>query len=533
MFDVFYSGTKPNLHAHEQQARDLDHARELSGTRYFWWVNYLTDYADHDFLYEPVPWQAEHTHVWPSQHQLNGGTLLCPKDIVTDYNYDHEILKRNRSVPIVAIDHGNGIDFAYDYTSRYISDYLGTLRRVLSRVEEEYVWVANSVCDYSTFDWTWHPSEWQDRMLHVFASNNQQFGDTFYVHVPSFLANSREIKLLEWFDTINFVDNVSVPRYTIPRVEHAYDTHVEAVREYEFRDPIVIFSTGGTTSFEPTVNLWREATKTVAPLTPGASVVIVPREVKNHLRQQIYDYPYIDKNYNRGSDPPLDIVFISNGEPGADFNYAHLLEHHNTVPNRITRVNGINGRVAAYHAAAQASTTAWFFAVFAKLQVDTAFNFAWQPDRLQEAKHYIFHARNPVNGLVYGHQAMIAYNRKLVLANTGTGLDFTLDSAHEVVPILSGTAEYADTAWSAWRTAFRECVKLKCNQDVESEYRLDKWLTGSRDYIPNAEYSRYGAEDAVEYYASVAGSFAELKKSYDWAWLASYAFMRRGLITDQ
>jgi hypothetical protein len=128
---------------------------------------------------------------------------------------------------------------------------------------------------------------------------------------------------------------------------------------------------------------------------------------------------------------------------------------------------------------------------------------------------------------------MIAYNTKLVLANTGPGLDFTLDSAHEVVPILSGTAEYADTAWSAWRTAFRECIKLKCNQDVESEYRLTKWLTGSRDYIPNAEYSKYGAEDAVEYYTSVAGNFAELKKSYDWAWLASYAFMRRNLLTSQ
>jgi hypothetical protein len=533
MFDVFYSGIKPGLFAHEQRADSVDHARELSTTRYFWWTNYLTDYNRFDFLYEPPPWQSDQTHVWPSQHQAAGGTRLCPKQATTEVNYDHEVLFRNRSVPVVAIDHGNGIAFDYQYCTRYISDYLGTLRRVLSRVEEEYVWVANSICDYTAFDWTWHPSEWQQDMLQVVASNDQRCGDTFYVHVPSFLEKSRSIKLLEWFDTINFVEDISVPRLSIPVVEHAYDTHVEAVKEYEFKDPLVIFSTGGQTEFEPTVSLWREATKTVVPLTPGASCVIVPREVKNHLNTQIYDYPYIDKTYNRGSDTPLDIIFISNGEPGADFNYDHLLEHHNTVPNRMTRVDGINGRVAAYHAAARASTTPWFFAVFAKLQVDTRFNFAWQPDRLQEAKHYIFHARNPVNGLVYGHQALIAYNRKLVLANSGTGLDFTLDSAHEVVPILSGTAEYADTAWSAWRTAFRECIKLKCNQDIESEYRLTKWLTESRDYIPNAEYSRYGAEDAVEYYLSVAGNFAELKKSYDWAWLASYAFMRRNLLTSQ
>jgi hypothetical protein len=126
---------------------------------------------------------------------------------------------------------------------------------------------------------------------------------------------------------------------------------------------------------------------------------------------------------------------------------------------------------------------------------------------------------------------MIAYNKKLVLENTGVGLDFTLDSAHEVVPILSGTAEYAHTKWSAWRTAFRECIKLKGNADVESRYRLDKWLTVA-NAVPNAEYSQQGAEDAVEYYEAVAGDFAELRKSYDWAWLASYALIKRNLTPD-
>jgi hypothetical protein len=128
---------------------------------------------------------------------------------------------------------------------------------------------------------------------------------------------------------------------------------------------------------------------------------------------------------------------------------------------------------------------------------------------------------------------MIAYNKQLVLANTGYGLDFTLDQSHEVVPILSGTAWYTDSPWMAWRTAFREVLKLKDSlPDVESEYRLRMWLSNAGE-VPNAEWSQWGAEDAVEYYDAVAGDFAELKKSYDWAWLASYAFMRRSLTTDQ
>jgi hypothetical protein len=200
-------------------------------------------------------------------------------------------------------------------------------------------------------------------MLHVFPSGRQKFGDTFYVHVPSFLEKSQDIKLLEWFDTINFVENIQVPRLPVPIVEHQYDTHVQAVKEHEFTDPLVMFSTGGNTGFEPTVSLWRELTKTVVPLTPGASITIIPREVKNHMNQQVYDYPYIDKTQRkRHYDQPLDIVFISNGENEAESLYQHLV---NTVGgnslingrHRIRRVENVNGRVAAYHATAQASDT--------------------------------------------------------------------------------------------------------------------------------------------------------------------------------
>jgi hypothetical protein len=372
-------------------------------------------------------------------------------------------------------------------------------------------------------------------MLHVFASDGMKFGDTFYVHVPSFLKKSQDIKLLEWFDTLHFVEDVSIPRHPMPVVEHNYDTHVEAIHRHEFSTPLVMFSTGGIVKTEPTVCLWRELTKTVTPLTPGASVVIVPRETKNHITQQVYDYPYIDKTFTQGQEPPLDIVFISNGEPSADKNYDRLRDSTYNRNNHLKRVDGVNGRVAAYHAAANASSTPWFFAVFAKLDIRVDFPWDWQPDRLQQPKHYIFHAVNSVNGLTYGHQAMIAYNRQLVLDNPGRGLDFTLDSAHEVVPIVSGTAQYTDTPWMAWRTAFREVLKLKGSTDVESQYRLNKWLTVAADTLnrPNNIYSIYGAEDAVEYWESVGGDFDELKKSYDWAWLASYAFIKRNLSSNQ
>ena len=602
MFDIFYSGTPPNLFPHEQEAKDIEHARKLSRTRYFWWVNYLTDYTGFDFLWEPSPWQAHQRHAWPSQWQKDSGTYLVPTAGYTETNYrtdcqltryydlaswkipagfdvesfdfswhpdptepgyiyqfgtqhqrtggpqyivnDATDLKfcdqvrgsvKSGTTPVIEIDHMDGNAGRVPgtvKTVRYFDNYKDVLTRIANTVEAEYVWIISSVCDYTNFDFSWHPELWQNTMLHVFASDGEKFGDTFYMHVPSFKQRIGQFELLDWYD-VNFV-GPGVPRRPMPVVQHTYDTHVEAIKTIDWAGPLAMFSTDGTVTETPTVPLWREKTKTIVPLSSGASAVIVPKTAVPYIKQQAYDYPYIDRTQRHMlTDPLLDIVFIDNGEPNAQQNWESLIATmvSNRNLNRIHRSSGVNGRVAAYQTAAKLSTTPWFFAVFAKLQVNSKFDWSWQPDRLQKSKHYIFHALNPVNRLTYGHQAIIAYNSELVLNNSGVGLDFTLDSAHEVVPILSGTAEYAQTKWSAWRTAFRECIKLKDSlPNVENEYRLNQWLT--KDNTVD-QWSIKGAKDAVEYYKAVNGDFTELRKSYDWDWLASYALIKRNLTPHQ
>ena len=607
MFDVFYSGTKPNLFVHEREARDIDTAKSLSRTRYFWWINYLTDYTDFDFLFEPVPWENGNRVAWPSQWQKDSGTYLIPKQgyIETNYRKDRVLMRlpdrtlwnipdsfdqdsfdwswhpypedpayihqfgtqhqrtggpqyhvpgatdlkfcdqvkgsvRSGVTPIIEINHmdGNaGLVPGVTSTVRYFDNYRDILTRIANTCDHEYIWIISSVCDYTNFDFTWHPELWQNTMLHVFASSGEKFGDTFYMHVPSFRKRIAQFELLDWYD-INFV-GVSVPRRPIPVIQHNHDTHVQAIKTVDWSGPLAIFSTDGTVEHVPPVPLWRKQTKTIVPLSAGASQVIVPKSAVPYIKTQAYDYPYIDRTQRHlHQDQPLDIVFIDNCEPTADDNYKQLGESASLGwINRIHRSSGINGRVAAYRAAAELSTTPWFFAVFAKLQVEKKFDWAWQPDRLQEPKHYIFHAYNPITALTYGHQAIIAYNRQLVLTNTAPGLDFTLDQAHEVVPVLSGVAMYNATPWMAWRTAFRECIKLKHSlPDVENEYRLSQWLSNNRTFrnlLQHSEWSVRGAEDAVEYYEQVNGDFVELKKSYDWEWLASYAFLKRNLTPDQ
>jgi len=503
-----------------------------------WHIPDNVNITDIDFSWVPDPGSPPYIYQFATQHQKTGGPQYRMPD-ATEVKYVDMMRAevKAEAVPIVEIDHLDGNAGQIPNTIkriRYFDNYRDTLIRLAKSLvgEHEHVWVCSSICDYSGFDFSWHPEKWQSTMLHVFPSDEQKFGDTFYMHVPTFAERAEKKQLLEWY-SVNYVSRRRVPRRPVPVIQHSEDSQVDAVKNTDWAGPLALFTTTDYVDRAlTTVPLWRQETKTIVPLSRGATSVIVPNTAKGNIRTQLYDYPYIDKTKVMLHDRPLDIVFISNGEPNADQHWQDLVYSLDRGhANRAMRVDGVNGRVAAYHAAARASHTPWFFAVFAKLKVNPNFDWEWQPDRMQQPKHYIFHATNPVNGLVYGHQAMIAYNKKLALENMGQGLDFTLDQPHEVVPILSGTAWYADSPWMAWRTAFREVIKLKTSlPDVESEYRLNKWLTRG---VSSGEWSTKGAEDAVEYYDAVGGDFAELRKSYDWAWLASYAFMRRSLTTDQ
>ena len=490
-----------------------------------------------DQSWHPNPFDPPYVYQFGTQHQRTGGPVYTVPG-ATDIKYVDQIRATTNRVAtaVYEIDHlcGSAGQIANTTkTVRYFDNYRDTLIRIAKSIgdQHEFVWICSSICDYTGFDFSWHPEQWQATMLHVFRSNDQKFGDTFFMHVPTFAARAEKKELLEWYD-INFVD-ISVPRRAMPVIVHGSDSQVDAIKNTEWTGPLATFTNH---DYVPgnlvTVPLWRQETKTIVPVGSGAGTVVVPKVAVPYIKTQLYDYAYIDRTQRMLKDSPLDIVFISNGEINAEDNWM-MLENRilKLEPNKLHRVDGINGRVAAYHAAAQANTTPWFFAVFAKLTIDFKFDWAWQPDRMQQPKHYIFHAHNPINGLVYGHQAMIAYNKQLVLKNTGQGLDFTLDQLHEVVPIISGTANYHESDWMCWRTAFREVLKLKASTpDVENEHRLRTWLGVDRS---DGAWSQKGAEDAVDYYDSVAGDPKELQKSYEWAWLATYAFMKRNLTTSQ
>jgi len=521
-----------------------------STTNLCWILNSELDYEDFEFDYYPSPWQMRMVHVFGTQWSHWGTTFMVNKHSFSeDTKYvkiiEHlsnlNFVKRkaaratNCLYDIYLIDHGNELPKdikGNKYTTvKYERSYLNTFKKLVKTLpekKEHYIWICSSICDYTTFDFSYICDPYAKEQLHVFPSDKQKFGDTFLVNVNKLRSLIDDMLMMEDYEKINYNQHQRVKRLAPPTIVTEDDTLTKAIFQ-DFDFPYAVFKTVDNKDLdvldvEP-MSLWTPESKNIIVTSTGATRAIVPKEAQDYVEEELYDYPYISRSNKLMQSRPLDIVFLSNGEKCADENYEHLLKVTKGLRNRVVRVDGVNGRVQAYHAAAYASETPWMFTVFAKLEVDKNFDWNWQPDRLQIPKHYIFNATNPVNNLVYGHQAMIAYNKKITLANTGRGLDFTLDDAHEVVDMNSGIAKYNTDEWSTWRTAFREALKLKATivdnpDDKVSTERLLAWSTiGNGEY---GEYSINGALDAIEYYDSVNGDMDKLRLSYDWPWLRAY-----------
>ena len=123
--DVFYYGNKPNVHPREQFAENLADARLKATTPDFWIINEFCDYRnfDWDFDFELLPdedvWAEDHNNVWPSQHQKDSGTWLCPKEhsdlIVYRGDVDPVKRKNERTSNWVLLDNIDDTKFDFSW----------------------------------------------------------------------------------------------------------------------------------------------------------------------------------------------------------------------------------------------------------------------------------------------------------------------------------------------------------------------------------------------------------------------------------
>jgi len=221
---------------------------------------------------------------------------------------------------------------------------------------------------------------------------------------------------------------------------------------------------------------------------------------------------------------PYDIVFISNGEKNADENFIALQKRY---PNskRVDRVKGIH---QAHIAAANLCESEMFWVVDGDAQILDDFDFDYQIAHYDidgSQTVHVWRSYNPVNNLVYGYGGVKLLPTELTRNVDVNSPDMTTSiSKHfKGIDMMSNTTAFNTDPFSAWRSGFRECVKLASRVidrqvDDETQFRLDAWCTRGEDK-PFGKYAIAGAILGREYGKHNKDNKQALAKINDFEWL--------------
>ncbi len=410
----------------------------------------------------------------------------------------------------------NESPFANTRTVPFVDSYFEILKSVIADIETEYFWFFANFINLKTADFlNYIPEQHEKDQVHVWYATHPKTGlnkegNVMLIPTKKFKQQMNELNFLRDYKDINYHEDPVLFQQPISRTTFTLKNPIGA---YHNNTTFYKWMFNADVGEENIPNFYPSFWEDEKMYTWGDTkdIMLLPG---NKKIKQFYDIDrcvHFDLDYEAR---PMDIVFLSYDEPSAEKYWKVLKEKY----PRAKRIQGVKGRTKAYHAAAELSDTEYFFAVFPTIELDNDFDFSFQPDRMKDRCHYIFHAKNPVNGLEYGHRAVILYHKFLCLSTIHPRLDFTLSQPHTVIPKLCGVSHFNQTPEISWRVAFREVLKLcEMKPTVESKHRLKKWCElGQGDY---AELVQKGALDAVDYYEKFKTDKSALMLSYELDWL--------------
>ena len=295
----------------------------------------------------------------------------------------------------------------------------------------------------------------------------------------------------EWFWTVDpDVNTDSIPKYTPEPNNYA------KVHAWQRANPVTnaVHSYGG-------LRLWPKQIPKVT--SDDIKLNSMPRGQMQYVKQ-------IGSTYKQ-----LNIVLITYHNDNAD----ELL---NRLPEGTLHVKDVDGIFEAHQQAARLATTDLFYVVDADAEVVEDFDFSYYPDVYDQEVVHVWHSSNPVTGEEYGYGGVKLFNRQQILNATTWGMDFTtgLSSRFKVIPEVACVTRFNTDAYSTWRSAFRECVKLATSRDPDAKQRLGAWLNpiGDADYSAEA---KLGAEQGNDYAGKHQNDITALQLINDYDWLRS------------
>jgi len=217
-----------------------------------------------------------------------------------------------------------------------------------------------------------------------------------------------------------------------------------------------------------------------------------------------------------------DIVFISYNEPNAEENWQKLKSR---FP-RAERVVGVKGIHNAHIQAAKQCNTDMIWIVDADAVIKDNFYFDYVVLEKEKDFVHVWRSENVVKGLEYGYGGVKLLPRLATLNMDTTKPDMTTSISRHFRPVkeVSNITSFNTDPFNAWKSGFRECVKLSSKvidrqKDAETELRLNIWCSDKGNDLPFGKYATEGARAGREYGTLHKGNLEAIQKINDFNWL--------------
>jgi hypothetical protein len=216
-----------------------------------------------------------------------------------------------------------------------------------------------------------------------------------------------------------------------------------------------------------------------------------------------------------------EVFMITYDEPNAEENWQHL----RSLCPTAKRISGVTGIQAGYRACAQQTVTPYFFAVDGDNHIVNPTIFATRlrpgPDEV-----IIWHARNPINGLAYGHGGIKLFPTRLMREpKPAPDIDIStsVSARSRHVRIIASEHRFNTTPYKTWATAFRETVKLvkdiaRGHEAEGARALLGHWCSKGADQ-PLGDCCIAGAIAGRDYAEAHQGNHDALACINDGTWL--------------
>ena len=542
--DIKYQGLLTDIEIIEfEKFSSEEEGRANTKHDWFWVIDPdVTVLEDFNFDFVPDTWDDQKTHVWQKINPITNrqydysGVMLCPKVAQTKGRpkYIREPACMQNEYPVYylqASDYENGLQSVYE--------------RLSAQSNSNMYWVVDAFTQLDPdFKFSYYPTQWDQKYIHVFLNQDNAYTSVRLVPKQMFLNNEYTDKDIEnnSFENLKQINTIASLRPTWPVI------HLQSLEKNEFINAIKDIKTPFVWTIDPDVKVDNDVLERGYLPSITQTNKVHAWQKQNPISKKVHAYgglrlwPTANDYSNIKSDDlklnrirninyvkevgcktkTYDIVFLSYKEPQAGKRFTQLQDHlrNNGLLFNLIWVRDVEGIFEAHKVASTRVQSKMFWVVDADAEITNDFIFDYIPDVYDQEVVHVWSSKNPITQDEYGYGGVKLFPTEMVRNATSWGLDFTtgLSSRFKSMPQVSCVTRFNTDAYSTWRSAFRECVKLTLNEDAESKQRLDTWLNTRGDEEFTAEAVN-GALAGNLFAEANKDNLAELDKINDFNWL--------------